>query len=468
MFIPAVKKSFKRALGVTVLLATSVSLVQAADEKRNVILIIGDGMDDQQITIARNYLKGASGKLLLDAMPVRSTSHVLTVKDTVSKQPVYVADSANSATAMATGQVTSIGRIATSANDDKDIATIAEMAKAAGFSTGIVTSASVTDATPASFIAHVTARGCENPTRMLASQTKTQWFDPATCQADRADNGGPGSIAQQIALGSTDLVLGGGLKHFKPKAGVQDKTLLQLAEENGYQLVTNTAELDNNQATDKLLGLFSEHTLPIRLRGENGRSAERPQPSLLNKISSKLGHTVLPEPMACEQNPAFAGMTTIKQMTEAAIAHLSAKEDKGFFLMVESASIDKASHLRNPCGSIGELEQLEEALASAQQFAQEHPNTLILVTADHGQAAQLIPNPKPGMPLYTPGRIARITTPEGQVMAVNYATTEAHSEKHTGTNVPLFSNSEGFGRVPAMVTQPEIFNIMRDYLGLAP
>ena len=57
--------------------------------------------------------------------------------------------------------------------------------------------------------------------------------------------------------------------------------------------------------------------------------------------------------------------------------------------MVESASIDKQSHERKPCGSIGELEQLEEALTAALTYAQSHPNTLILVTADHSQAAQL-------------------------------------------------------------------------------
>ena len=46
-----------------------------------VILIIGDGMDDTQITMARNYLKGAQGRLTLDSMPVRSSVQVLTVSD---------------------------------------------------------------------------------------------------------------------------------------------------------------------------------------------------------------------------------------------------------------------------------------------------------------------------------------------------------------------------------------------------
>ena len=121
------------------------------DEPRHVILIIGDGMDEQQITIARNYLKGASGELLLDRLPMRGAAQILTIDDRVNGAPIYVADSANTASSMATGEVTSRGRIATSAGDDHDLKTIVELAKDAGYRTGIVTTASVTDATPAAF-----------------------------------------------------------------------------------------------------------------------------------------------------------------------------------------------------------------------------------------------------------------------------------------------------------------------------
>ena len=68
--------------------------------QRNVILIIGDGMDDQQITIARNYLQGASGRLVLDDLPMRGAMQILTIEDKVDGQPVYVADSANTATSI--------------------------------------------------------------------------------------------------------------------------------------------------------------------------------------------------------------------------------------------------------------------------------------------------------------------------------------------------------------------------------
>jgi alkaline phosphatase len=149
---------------------------------------------------------------------------------------------------------------------------------------------------------------------------------------------------------------------------------------------------------------------------------------------------------------------------------LSANNDKGFFLMIESASIDKQSHERKPCGSIGEVEQLEEALQSALAFSRTHPKTLILVTADHSQAAQLIPyeslfSAYP-IPVYTPGYLAQIETPEGSVMSVNYATTNFMMEEHTGAAVPLYANSQGQGKIPAFVQQPEIFKIMMDYLGL--
>ena len=138
--------------------------------------------------------------------------------------------------------------------------------------------------------------------------------------------------------------------------------------------------------------------------------------------------------------------------------------------MVESASIDKQSHERKPCGSIGELQQLNEALASALAFADQHPNTLVLVTADHAQAAQIIPNvslwAKYPIPIYTPGKLARIITPEGSVLAVNYATNSFPYAEHTCANVPLFANSEGMGVVPSFLQQRDIFAISRDYLRL--
>ena len=457
-----------RKLCAGLLAATAMLAHNASAAPRQLILIIGDGMDEQQVTIARNYLKGAAGQLLLDQMPLRGASQILTIEDKVGGKPVYVADSANTATSMATGVITSRGRIATSAGDDRDLSTIVELAQAAGYRSGIVTTASVTDATPAAFAAHINFRLCENPDNMV--DITYHDIPLGDCSQDLKANGGRGSIAEQLAESQVDVILGGGSKHFVPMAEGQSRTVAQVAQDSGFQLLSSKAELLAAPPGKRLLGTFSESTMPVRLQGEGGREAEEPEPSLLNYVHPYLGDVTMPEPMDCEPNPEFAAMPTLQQMTDAALQHLSRDNDRGFFLMIESASIDKQSHERKPCGSIGEMEQLEEALASALVFAEQHPETLILVTADHSQAAQLIPEVSLfaayPIPTYSPGKVARINTPEGSRMAVNYATTNFMMEEHTGAAVPVYSNSEGIGRIAPFIRQPEIFTITRKYLGL--
>ncbi|MAD67478.1 MAG: alkaline phosphatase [Porticoccaceae bacterium] len=431
----------------------------------SVILIIGDGMDDHQITIARNYLVGSRGKLLIDRLPLRSTAQVLTIDNDNPDKAIYVADSANSATSMATGVVTSIGRIGTSAGDDKDLVNIVELAHRQGLKTGIVSTASITDATPASFYAHISTRDCENPDMMVGTDP---YFDMVIdCSPDLKSNGGLGSISEQLIDSGVHVALGGGMKHFTPLAEGSDQTVLELAKESGYQLVSNATELDGSGA-GKLLGLFSPSTMPVMWRGQDDRAAEKPDPSFLNRIHSMLGSVTYPEPMDCESNPEYIDIPSISLMTQTALDRLTDEDERDFFLMVESASIDKQSHQRKACGSIGELKQLDESLAVAIKFAESHPDTLILVTADHGQAAQLVPERTLysgiPVPVYTPGHVARINTSEGVIMAVNYATNDFVSEEHTGVNIPLLSNDVGQGSVPAMVTQPEIFDIIKSHL----
>jgi alkaline phosphatase len=186
----------------------ALSLHSTADPRmRNVILIIGDGFDDQHVTMGRNYLAGMSGKLRVDDLPFRASVQIETV--TPSGTPSYVADSANTATSLATGTVTSMGRIATDIND-RDVATIGERAIAAGFKVGLVTTSSLTDATPASFLTHVSARSCEGPEEVLGS---TYYGIPQpACLADARDNDGPGSIIEQLVSSGASILLGGGRK----------------------------------------------------------------------------------------------------------------------------------------------------------------------------------------------------------------------------------------------------------------
>ncbi|WOX05103.1 alkaline phosphatase [Microbulbifer pacificus] len=443
--------------GLLLLLLAAAPLSGMAEQStRNVILLIGDGMDDHQITIARNYLQGANGRLTMDNLPVRSAVQVLTIDEQQPERPVYVADSANSATAIATGVTTSRGRIATSAKDDRDLQTIVELAAANQLATGIVTTASVTDATPASFLAHVSNRGCQSPDTMIAQGPYAGFFK--SCERDIRANGGPGSIAEQIAGGNVNIVLGGGGQYFA-KSNQGDTHPLAEAAANGFQIIDSPSALQRPFNQNKVLGLFAPKDLPVRLHSSNQ------QPAAFLTVAE--GETAEPQPVTCVVNPSSTQAPSLKSMTEAALGHLRARSDKGFFLMVESASIDKESHERRPCGSIGEVQQLEEALQASLEFAAKHPGTLILVTADHGQAAQLVPYPSmfEGFPgAHSIGRLAAIETPEGSLLGVNYATNDALIEEHSGTQVPLLMNQQPGNALNGVITQPQVFQLILRHL----
>ena len=175
---------------------------------KNVILLIGDGMGDSEITAARNLAEGAGGFFKgLDALPLTGqyTHYSL---DKKTHKPDYVTDSAASATAWATGTKSYNGAIGVDVNG-KDQQTLLEIAKAAGKATGNVSTAELQDATPAALMAHVTSRKCYGP-------EKTSEL----CASNALEQGGKGSISEQILKTRADVVLGGGAKSFNAGAGI--------------------------------------------------------------------------------------------------------------------------------------------------------------------------------------------------------------------------------------------------------
>jgi alkaline phosphatase len=431
---------------------------------KNVILIIGDGFDDQHVTMGRNYLTGMSGTLILDGLPFRGAVQVETLS--ASGEPEYVADSANTATAIATGRITSVGRVGTDIADE-DLPTIAERAIGAGLRVGLVTTSSITDATPAAFLAHVSSRSCEGPEEILGS---TYYGLPQpVCPQDAKQNNGPGSIIEQLFSSKAHILFGGGQK-FLNQIMASGESIRSLAEKNGFRVITDRDELSEIQTDQAIIGLFDTENLEVKWRGSDGRRAAPTETSWLHSLSDFLGEATPPEIMECEPNPAFAATPELASMTATALRHLSASNESGFFLMVESASIDKQSHKRNPCGSLGEIAQLEEVLAVSLEFAGQHNDTLVMVTADHAQAAQILPEPSHysdyPVPIYSPGHTARVRTREGSVMRINYATNNGFSEEHTGANVPLFANLSDPKLLKPFMKQRDLYHAMMTFLGL--
>jgi alkaline phosphatase len=134
-------------------------------------------MGDSEITSARYYAYGAGGSLPgIDALPLTGEATTYSLIEDPGKpdhgKPNYVPDSAATGTAWSTGHKTSNGRISTTI-EDKSLPTILEKAKAVGFATGNVSTAEITDATPAVLDSHVNDRGCQGPAdRCWGSSTR--------------------------------------------------------------------------------------------------------------------------------------------------------------------------------------------------------------------------------------------------------------------------------------------------------
>jgi alkaline phosphatase len=176
-----------------------------ASGAKNVILLIGDGMGDSEITIARNYEKGAGGFFTgLDALPL--TGQYTTYALRKDGKPNYVTDSAASATAWSTGTKTYNGALGIDIKNAPQ-KTILELAKDQGFATGDITTSEIQDATPAALFSHITERDCYGPTESAKD-----------CGKEALENGGPGSVTEQMLATKPDIVVGGGGETFAQTA----------------------------------------------------------------------------------------------------------------------------------------------------------------------------------------------------------------------------------------------------------
>ena len=416
---------------------------------RSVILLIGDGMGDSEITVARNYLQGAAGRLDLDALPLTGAYTTWSVREDDPSKPDYVTDSAASGTAWATGTKTYNGAISVDPATKEALPTILERAKASGYGTGSITTARLTDATPAVLASHVNDRGCEGPADL-----------DQDCPAFLKANGGPGSIAEQEVQTGVDVLMGGGNDKFSqviPSGEYEGMTVKEQAEALGYTVVTDQAARPALQRGDKLLGLFGEGTLPTRWDGPTA------SPYVTGSNSNNPGECVVPNPEVPASQP------TLERMTDASIKLLDAQakgQDKGFFLQVEGASIDKQDHAANPCAQIGETEDFDASVGVARAYAAEHPDTLVVVTADHGHTSQITYTDQSDED-HSPGNIATLTTADGEPMTINYATNLfERSQTHTGTQVRIAAQGPQAANVLGVTDQSELFTTMSRALRL--
>jgi alkaline phosphatase len=406
----------------------------------NVILIVGDGMGDSEMSIGRYYLNGAKGApMAYETLPF--TGSVATWNVGYGPGPDYpvnyVPDSAPTATAWSTGQKTTDGRLSqgpsTAANvpgSNAGFKTTFEIMKARGKAIGNVTTSELTDATPAAPTSHISQRGCQGPEDARKA-----------CASETKGAGGLGSITEQLVDHRADVNLGGGAARFEQTLDNGKGTVVDYAKAKGFQYVTDAAGLAGVKSVKSkpVLGLFNASNITTQFAPLVGA----PTPGAGG-----------PE-FRCDENFRPANEPSLGAMTKKAIDLL--KEDRdGFFLQVESASIDKRDHAADLCGQIGETKQLDDAVKEALAFQKRNPDTLIIVTADHAHTSQIV-----GANSDTAGFYATVKTADGYPMRVSYGTGKTPGgQGHTGARIPVIAKGPQASNVLGIQDQTDLFDTL--------
>ncbi|MBS1676561.1 MAG: alkaline phosphatase [Actinobacteria bacterium] len=424
-------------------------------DPKNVILLIGDGMGAQEITAAR-YYQGVDKPLNVDRMPFTGFDTTWSVKPgaAVPYLPDYDPDSASTGTAWATGQKTIDERISQGPSSGEkvpgeDLTTMLEVAQARGMKVGDVSTAEITDATPAVQASHMSLRGCQGPANM------------GNCPTETKGAGGLGSIAEQEVDHKVDVLLGGGRSRFEQTIGsgpYVGKTVVQSALEQGYRYVTDAAGLSAAGSDKPVLGLFNASNMSLEWSGP----------------AASLGKGNAPVP--CQEGVRPANEPSLAAMTQKAIELLdvgrknNGRKSTGFFLQVEGASIDKQDHATNACGQLGETVAFDQAIGVALDYQQTHPDTLVVVTADHSHTSEIVSEDASGSGLPS-GYSTNVTTKDGQTMSLTYGTAgyggegkapvaAAPSQQHTGAAVPVWAAGPGGLAVLGTNDHTDLFQIL--------
>lgn len=341
---------------------------------KNVILFVGDGMGVSTITAARileGQLKGKTGEensLSFETLPYVGLSKTYNVDG-------QTPDSAGTMSAMMTGVKTDVGVISQAegvvrancaSTKDQNLVTSLELAAMAGMSTGVVTTARLTHATPAATYAHVPER---------------DWEADSNLPAEAVTNGCKDIAAQMLDFNygnGLNVMMGGGRRSFIPKTLIdpegkagkrndgRDLTAEWLAKYPNAAYVQDRDGFLNVdvKSTDHLLGLFnSSHMEYDYDRTEAGVKGE----------------------------PSLAEMT-------AKSIDILKKNTKGYVLIVEAGRIDHAHHAGNAARALYDTVALSEAVRVAMEKTSAN-DTLLMVTADHSHVFTIAGYPTRGNPI---------------------------------------------------------------------
>ena len=406
-----------------------------SDKPKNVILLIGDGMGDSEITLARYYGKGAAGTLNMEKLPFAGEliTYGLSAGPGPNYPPNYVPDSAPTATAWSTGKKTIDARVSQGPSAAENIpgsnagyTTTFEIADKRGMRVGNVSTAEITDATPAAPSSHISLRACQGP-----ADTRT------ICPTETKAAGGLGSIAEQQVDHLLDVNLGGGRNRFLQTLDSSTSTVIDYAKSKGYRYVETASDLEGISSLSKgpVLGLFNTGNMTTEFK------------PLVAALTPGAGGPTF----RCDETNRPANEPSLEAMTRKAIQLLENR--RGFFLQVEGASIDKRDHASDVCGQVGENLAFDKAVGAALAYQKKNPDTLVVITADHSHTSQIVPANQD-----TPGFYATLQSADGVPIRVSYGTGKTPGgQSHTGARVPVAAIGPQATNVMGVRDQTDLF-----------
>lgn len=347
------------------------NLTADTNKAKNVILFVGDGMGVSTMTAARileGQMRGEMGEenfLSFERFPYTG---LVKTYNTNQQTP----DSAGTMTAMATGIKTKAGVLNIAPNGLRadcesskgyELTTIFEYAEAQGLSTGVVSTARITHATPAAAYAKTPERNWESDDGLSEEAVATGCKDIATqfVEFDKGDG--------------IDVAFGGGRRHFLP-IDVEDLEGKKGKRTDGVNLTEKWQEktqgtyVEDKEGFDsipadakKVLGLFNSSHMQYEADRDND----------------------------------VAGEPSLTEMTTKAIDILNNRSDKGYVLVIESGRIDHAHHAGNAYNALKDTIEYANAVKAAKELAGD--DTLIMVTADHGHVFTMAGYPVRGNPI---------------------------------------------------------------------
>ncbi|ODS52633.1 MAG: hypothetical protein ABS36_16420 [Acidobacteria bacterium SCN 69-37] len=321
---------------------------------KNIILLVGDGMGIAHRTAARLVSRGlhngkAAGRLAMDTLDVTGLVMTASLNSAIT-------DSSPGMSSYATGQKANNNQEGVLPDNTADVfdnprveylGALLRRTRGPGFHVGIVSTADLTDSTPAANAVHTAHR-------FASPGIAAQFFD------ERQRNG-------------VTVLLGGGARHFTKRA--DGRRLDDEFAAAGYRTLTTRQDLRALMAVEAeppaaLLGLFHPANLPVAFDkvGAGRYSRELEQPA----------------------NAAYRDVPMLDEMAALAIRSLSAHAPDGFYLMIEGASIDKRAHAADAERTIWDVIEFDQAVRVALEFAavtngdaDPGNDTLVIVTADH-------------------------------------------------------------------------------------